>query len=104
RMTAQGENSAAGSADISQQQLQNRGRSNDLHSFGVLRPANCVANRSGPLGAGCSSQTMRDFVKKVGLDAADFLHHLRRVPGEMPFQFLKNTLRVLQCEIALRSA
>src|SRR5882762_10478079 len=66
----------------------------------MLRPADCVANRGGPLRARCSSETMRDFVKKVGRDTADFLDHLRRVAGEMTFQFLKNTLRILQRKIA----
>src|SRR6266403_2404997 len=103
-MTAQGENSAAGSADISKQQLQNRSRSNDLHALGMLRPADRVANRGGPLRARCSRETMRDFVKKVGRDTADFLDHLRRVAREMPFYLLKDTLRILQCEVAVRSA
>ncbi len=46
---------------------------------------------------------MRDLVKKIRRYTADFLHHLRRVAGEMPLQFLKDTLRVLQREIALRA-
>src|SRR4029077_5343865 len=44
------------------------------------------------------------FVKEVRRNATDFLDHLRRVAGEMPFYFLKDTLRVLQREVALWAA
>src|SRR5262249_44723727 len=47
---------------------------------------------------------MRNFVKEIRRNAADFLYHLRGIPGKMPLQFLKNTLRILQCEIPLRTA
>src|SRR6266404_2966489 len=70
----------------------------------MLRPADCVANRGGHLRARCSSERMRHFVKKVRRNAADFLDHLGRVTGEMPFYLLKDTLRILQCEVAVRSA
>ena len=43
-------------------------------------------------------------MKKRRRDAADFLDHFRCVAREMAFQFLKNTLSILQCEIALRKA
>src|SRR6266700_1728131 len=40
-------------------------------------------------------------MEELRRNAADFLHHLWCIAGEMPFQFLKNTLWILQCEIAL---
>ena len=104
RMTPERKNPAAGPANISKQQLQNRGRANDLHAFRMLSPTDGVADRSGPLRTGCSSERMRHLVKKVRRNAADFLDHLRCVAREVPFQFLKDGLRILQCEIALRAA
>src|SRR4029453_786718 len=102
-MTAQRQNPAARPANVSKQQLQNRSRANDLHALGMLRPADCVAKRGSPLGPGRGRERMRDFVKKIWWNPADFLHHLRRVAGKMPLQFLKHALRMLQCEIALRA-
>src|SRR5437899_12182726 len=40
-------------------------------------------------------------MEELRRNAADFLHHLWCIAGEMPFQFLKNTLWILQCEVAL---
>ena len=102
-VTAQGENSAARTADVSKQQLQNRRGTNDLHAFGMLRPSHGVTNCRRPFRAGRRSERMRNFVKEIGRNAANFLDHLRRIPGEMPLQLLKNTLRILQCEIPLRT-
>ena len=84
-VAAQREYATTGATDISQQQLQNRRRANDLHTFRMLRPPHRVANRSGPFWAGCGGERMRDFVKKIGRNTANFLCHLRRVTGEMPF-------------------
>src|SRR5207245_810024 len=86
-MTAQCENSAAGPADVTKEQLQNRRGTNDLHALRMLRPTYRIADRSCSLRPGCSSKRVRDLVKQVGGNTADFLHHLRRVTGEMPFQF-----------------
>jgi hypothetical protein len=36
-------------ADVTKQQLQNRGGANDLHALRMLRPTYCIANRRGPL-------------------------------------------------------
>ena len=44
RMPAQRQNASTWPANISEKQLQNRRRANDLHSFGVLRPADGIAN------------------------------------------------------------
>ena len=84
-VTAQCENSAAGPADISKQQLQNRSRANDLHAFGMLCPSDRVTNRSCALRPGCGSERVRHPVKDIWRNAAHFLHHLRRVAREMPF-------------------
>ena len=47
RVTAQGHDAAAGTPDVAEQQLQNRGGANDLHAFGMLRPSKRVTNRGG---------------------------------------------------------
>src|SRR5215467_2938064 len=103
-VTTQCENSTARSADISKQQLQNCSGTNDLHSLGMLGPADCIANGGSPLRSRRSRKRMGDFVKKIRRNTADFLHHLRRVARKMPLQFLEHALRMLQCEISLRSA
>ena len=50
RMSAQRQDAAARASDVAEQQLQNRGRANDLHALRVLRPAHRVADgrRSSP--------------------------------------------------------
>src|SRR5262245_59057526 len=67
----------------------------------MLRPTEGITNRGGPLRTRCSSERMRDLVKKISVNAANFLHHLGGVTREMPPQFLKDALRILQREIAL---
>ena len=47
RVSAEGENAAAGPSDIAQQHLQDRSRANDLHALGVLRESHSVADGSG---------------------------------------------------------
>ena len=94
------QNSTAGPADVTEKQLQNRRGTNDLHAFRMLGPSHRVTNCSCALRTGRGGERMRDLVKNIGRNTADFLHHLRRVAGEMALQFLKNTLRILQCEIA----
>src|SRR4029077_19045629 len=94
------ENAAAGPADISEQKLQNRRSANDLHAFGMLRPADGITDRRGFILTGCCNERVCDFLKKCRRDATNLLDHLRRVAREMPFQFLENTLRILQSEIA----
>src|SRR5438477_3895339 len=84
-VAAQREYATTGATDISQQQLQNRRRANDLHTFGMLRPPHRVANCSGPFWAGCGGERKRDFVKKIERNTAIFLYHLRRVTVEMQF-------------------
>src|SRR5580704_7367051 len=46
-MAAQGHNAATRPAHVAQQELQNRGATNDLHARGVLRPTHGVANSTG---------------------------------------------------------
>src|SRR5262245_50762705 len=70
----------------------------------MLRPAECVADRGSSLWPGRGRERMRNFMKKIWWNPADFFHHLRRVSRKMPLQFLEHALRMLQCEIALRTA
>src|SRR5438876_10885833 len=43
-VTAQRENSTAGPANVAEKKLQDRSRTNDLHSLGMLRPTHGVTN------------------------------------------------------------
>src|SRR5439155_6571286 len=83
RMAAQRENSTAGPANVAEKKLQDRSRTNDLHSLGMLRPTHRVTNRRCFLRTRCSNQRVRDLVKKRRRNAADFLHDRRCVAGEM---------------------
>ena len=96
RVPAQREDAAARPADVAEQRLQDRRRADVLHAHRVLRPADRVAERlvrSGPELSVSSSQTRGEQV--LG-DAADLLHHLRGVAGEVPLEHLEDAARVLQ--------
>src|ERR1700747_2358431 len=64
----------------------------------MLRPADRITDRRGFIWTGCCNERVCDFLKKYRLDAANLFDHLRRVAREMPFEFLKNTLWILQRE------
>src|SRR6266513_4075178 len=65
----------------------------------MLRPADGITDRRGFIWTRCCNERVRDFPKKYRRDAANLFDHLRRVAREMPLEFLKNTLWILQSEI-----
>src|SRR5438034_11817 len=65
----------------------------------MLRPADGITDRRSFIRTGCCNQRVCDFLKKCWGDAANLFDHLRGVTREMPFEFLKNTLGILQSEI-----
>src|SRR4051794_24391945 len=83
-VAAQGHDAAAGTADVAQQQLQDRGGADHLGADAVLGPADRVAERGGALTAGVGRQRLGDLRELLGLDAADLLHHLGGVAREVP--------------------
>src|SRR5215468_2042630 len=68
----------------------------------MLRPAQCITNCGRFFRTGCSNQRVCNFMKKRRRNAANFLHHLRRVTTEVAAQRLENAPRMLQGQIALR--
>ena len=98
---AQGHDAATGTADVAQQQLQDRGGADDLGAHAVVGPADRVAERGGALAAAVArSARRRPRANCSGRDAADLLHHLGGVAGEVPLEDLVDAARVLQRLVA----
>ena len=101
RVAAQGEDAAAGAADVAEQQLDDRGGADVLHAHRVLGPADGVA-RGRSCARGPSSRTAprtprgtaRCETPHVSLD------ELGGVAGEVPLQQLEDAARVLQRLVA----
>src|SRR3989475_7586570 len=98
-MSAQRQNAPAWPSDISKQQLQNRCRANNLHSFRVLSPADGITNCSGLLRTRCRRKSLRHFQEHFFRYAAIALHHLGRVAREVSLHNLKDTARMLKRSI-----
>ena len=98
---AKGEDPAARPPDVAEEQLQDRGGADDLHACGMLRPADGVADRRSFLAAGGAREHVGDFEEVLSPDAAEPLHHLRRVARKVAFQHLENAARMLQGLIAV---
>jgi len=103
-VAAQGKNAAARTSDISEQQLKNRSRANDLHAFGVPRPADRIANRRGLFGARSRRKNVRHFQEQVFGNPAVALHHFQRIARKMAFQHLKDAARMLKCRVRFKLA
>ena len=97
---AQRQDPAARAADVAEQHLQDRRGADVLHADGVLRPADAVDERRGPVPAGVLGDQLADLLEDVLRDAADPLHHLRRVAREVPLEHLEDAARVLQRLVA----
>ena len=102
-VAAQGQDAAAGPADVAQQELQDRGRADHLHAGRVLRPADRVADgrRCGP-GPRRWPERLGDLQERLARRAADLLDHLRRVAGVVPAEDLEDAARVLQGRVGAR--
>ena len=95
---------AARPPDVAEQQLQDRGRADDLHAVECCVQSDRVADRAG-LARGPERDVKRvgDLEEALLRDAADLLDHLRRVAREMPLQDLKDAARMLQRRVAPRA-
>ena len=100
RVPAQGEDASAGPPDVAEQQLQDRGRPDDLHARAVLGPAHRVAERGGALTAGVGHERLGHGEQVGARDPADPLDHLRRVAAEVPLEDLEHAARVLEGLVA----
>jgi hypothetical protein len=98
-MAAQGVHAAAGAADVAQQQLENRGRANDLRAGAVLRPADGVDDGGGLLHvtalANGGEQVGRLEELILG-NARDALDDLRRVARVLTSEQLVDAPRMLK--------
>src|SRR5947208_15647294 len=65
----------------------------------MLRPANGITNCRRFIRTGCTNECVSDLVEKRWRDAANLFDHLRCVACEMSFEFLENTLGILESEI-----
>ena len=91
-VSAQRQNSAARAANISQQQLQNRGGADNLHPVRMLGPAYGVADRARLVRTRRGNECFRRLQKYLSGNAAAALHHLGRVAGEVPLQDLEDAI------------
>src|SRR5438477_10586722 len=65
----------------------------------MLRPADGITDRRCFVRTRCPNECVSDLVEKRRRDAANLFDHLRCVTREMSFEFLENTLGILQSEI-----
>ncbi len=101
-MSAQRVDAAAGAPDVAEQQLQHRGRSDDLAAECVLRPADGVDHRRHLRHLAVFTdrrEQIRRLQELILRDAGDPLHHLRGVARVLLFQELKHAARMRQRRI-----
>ncbi len=101
RVPAQGEDAAAGPADVAEQGLQDRGRPDDLHAGRVVGPADGVAERARALAAGVLGEGLRHAQEVLLRHAAHLGDELRCVAGEVALEDLEHAARVLEGLVAL---
>src|SRR6266404_6713530 len=90
-MPAQCQDASARSTNVTEQQLQNCGRSDDLRPLRLLGPTERVANCTGLLGTRSRAKRLSYFQESFFGNSAKAFNHLRRVPREMFLQELVHT-------------
>src|SRR4029077_16653761 len=95
-MSTQCHDTATGTPDIPQQQLQDGRSADNLHAVGMLRPSERITDAACLFLAGCGSEGFSDPQKQVARHTARTLDHFRRIAGKMPLQDLVDTSRMLQ--------
>ena len=100
-MAAQRHDPATWPAHIAEQQLQDGRGADVLHARRVLRPADRVHPCRGLVAAAAADQRARQRGKLVRTYAADPLHEVGGVPGEMPLQHLEDAARMAECRVTL---
>src|SRR5579864_1962547 len=95
-MAAQSHDAAARASDVAQQKLEDGCGADDLNAVGMLRPTDGIADCGGFLRTGCVREDLGHSEKLSFRNAAHILDQLRRVASEMPFQDIKDTVRVLE--------
>ena len=104
RVAAQRHDAAARTADVAEQQLQNRGRANRLGAGGMLREADRVADRARALRTRRAREAIGQVEKRRDRHAARLRDHLWRVAREVPDELLIHRSRMRQRRVASRSS
>src|SRR5260370_25416433 len=98
-MAAESIYATASAPHIAEQQLQHRGRTNNLRAKRVLRPPDGVNNRARLLHVAVfanGSIEVSGFEELFPGDAGDALDHLRGIPRAMLLQQLEHAIGVLE--------
>ena len=95
-VTAQGQDAAAGTAHVAQQQLDDGRAADVLHAHRVVRPADRVDPARGPVAPAVGGHRLTHLEERLRWHAAGGLHHLGRVAGVVPLEHLEHRARVLQ--------
>lgn len=89
RVSAKGDDTAAGTSDIAQQKLQDCGRTNNLRSAGMLREARCIYKGGSSFSSGISSEELRNFNDVRRTATANLSYGFRGVFFELSAQNLE---------------
>ena len=103
-MTAQRIDAAARHTNVAEQQLDHRRTTDDLRAAGVVRPAQCIQNGRGFIARAGFRQNGTDQQEIFFRGAAQTLYQFRRVAGNVLFQQIPDTARVLQGFVLFREA
>src|SRR3954467_14639982 len=99
-MSAQSHDASTRSPNITQKELKDRRRPNNLHALGLLRPAHRVAERARPFAPGVLHEHPHNLEPVFPRDAANLFDHFWCIASEMAAHNLEDALWVLQCRIA----
>src|SRR5512146_3598655 len=100
-MATQGEYPASRSADVTQQHLENCGRTDDLRSLRMLCPTDGVAACSSSLATRSAGECLRGLQKEFLRNTTVLFDHVGRVTREVPLQNLEHATRMLKRRISL---
>src|SRR5207253_6368618 len=92
----------AGTADVAQEELEQRTAADGLWPVGVLSPGDGVRERGGAIAPGVGEDRLRHLEEGRPGAAGDALDHFRRVAAEVPLHDLKDGARVLERLVASR--
>ena len=101
-MSTQRHNATTGTANVAKQELHNSCSTYNLHTLGLLRPTNCIADGRGAFTSRVLDERLRNLHPLVAWHAAHLLYHFRSVARIMATHDLEDALRMLQCEISQR--
>ena len=103
-MAAQRVHAAACHPHVAEQQLDHRHGADVLRAHGVLRPAQRVQERGGSVGGAGGSQHFTHLQEVRFRRAADVLHDVRRIAGDVLLQQVPHAARMRERFIAHRIA